>query len=555
MKIVLATLHSRYVHASLALPSLAATVAGIPGIEAVIRESTLAEPPGRILRKLEAEEADLYAFSCYIWNVEATLKIAADLKKVRPSALVVLGGPEVSYGSFELMERNPAIDVIVRGEGESTFRELAVAAAAGEPDLAAIDGLVYRDGERIESTPEREAMAELDLLPSPFAAGLVDFSKPLIYVETSRGCPFSCAFCMSSLERGVRSYSRERIENDLSLLMERGVGTVKLVDRTFNFDASRADLIWEHILRHNRSSRFHFEIAADLLTEENIRLLRRVPADTFRFEIGVQSAAPETLRKVGRKSDLERLLANVRRLREETAVTVHLDLVAGLPGEGLEGFYDSLASLLETKPHHIQVEPLKVLKGAPMRRIAREEGYLFSETPPYAVLQTPWLGYREIGTVETAARLLDLFWNSGRFATVLRVLAERKPLHELFRELTDFWESREEEAPYPLPRLFDALWEFSAGDPEREEIAEALAYDWCLMEYPSPERLPPFFLDRPGERCANPEGTAASPGTRVRSYRRLFLRDFRSDPPGPPAEIVFVYRSAPGKGLQVSTPG
>ncbi len=350
MKILLATLHAKYVHNSLALPCLAVACKGMDGVETVIREFTVNEQADRVLRALVAEEADVAAFSCYIWNIGETLKLASDLKQVRPGTFIILGGPEASFGVFELMTQYPAIDCVIRGEGEETFRELMallLRTDGGRDALQGVSaGIIFRAGEEIIATPERAPIADLDDIPSPFSAGLVELNKPLVYYESSRGCPFSCAFCMSSLERGVRSFSMERIRKDLGLLLAQGAQTVKFVDRTFNYDAGRANAIWEFILAENRASRFHFEIAADLLTEENFRVLRRVPPGMFRFEIGVQSGDERTLARVGRRSELERLFANVRRLREETAVIVHLDLVAGLPGEDYPGIPRHAAAVI-----------------------------------------------------------------------------------------------------------------------------------------------------------------------------------------------------------------
>src|SRR6266567_3112883 len=594
MKIVLTTLHAKYVHASLALPYLSAACAGLDGVTAVIREFTVNEPPDQVLRRLVAEQAELVAFSCYIWNIEPTLRLASDLKKVTPGTFIVLGGPEASFGCFELLEQNPAIGCIVRGEGEETFRELVAALAVRAVEtlhatsLHDIPGLVVRAGDELVATAERAPIADLDAIPSPFAAGLVNLSKPLVYCETSRGCPFSCAFCMSSLEKGVRSFSMARIEADLRLLMERGVQTVKLVDRTFNFDAKRAAAIWEFILRNNRASRFHFEIAADLLTGENLRLLARVPAGMFRFEIGVQSGDEETLARVGRRSDMAKLFANVRTLVATTGVTVHLDLVAGLPHEDYPGFLASLQLLFDvlnpgrdvacyvsTDPPsaygnraepkcHIQVEPLKVLKGSPMRRIAAEEGYEFSDTPPYKILRTPWLTFPEIFRIETIARLLDLFHNSGRFTASLAALARTTPLSRIFAGLAEFWADRDQEAARSLTVLFEAFWEFgegvTAGD-DREWLRNALCYDYCLAEYPAAGRLPRFFPESGGapdggkarEKLA---GLARRLGIgrdcRLRTFTFRFARDpRRAGEEGGEVRLLFVYIATPGRGLEV----
>jgi anaerobic magnesium-protoporphyrin IX monomethyl ester cyclase len=572
MKILLATLHAKYVHNSLALPCIAASCKEVEGTATVIREFTVNEQRDRVLAAVVETDPDVAAFSCYIWNIEETLRLVSDLKRVRPETYVILGGPEVSYGSFELMTRNPAIDCVVRGEGEETFRESIALLNASFPDtssaslLAAVPGLALRMGEEIFSTCERAPIADLDTIPSPFKAGFADLKKPLVYYESSRGCPFSCAFCLSSLDRGVRSFSMERIREDLGILMAAGVGTVKFVDRTFNYDASRSNEIWDFILSGNRSSRFHFEIAADLLTEENFRVLKRAPSDMFRFEIGVQSGEEDALHMVGRKSDLKRLAYNVRRLKAETAVTIHLDLVAGLPGEDSPGYLRSLQLLFDLLGPdgvggHIQVEILKVLKGSPMRRIADEQGYAYSAFPPYRVLRTPWLSYQEICRMDAISRLLDLFFNSGRFRTALFQIAAGHPLSDFFYEASRHW--KDEALPTSMSQtdLFDALWRFSTGYlgvAELEEFRDALCFDFCMIEYPSSGKFPSFFEGdgKAGKTREIIEGLTDKldipAGSRVRSFSRMFQRDYRSHPWGEGrVELLFVYVSAAGKGQRV----
>ena len=312
---------------------------------------------------------------------------------------------------------------------KTTFRHLVEALMRAQDGglpgalLTEIDNLFFREGDDIICGPLSTDQIELDSVPSPFEAGLVDLTKPLIYYETSRGCPFSCAFCLSSVEGSVRSFSPDRIKSDLLYLMTHKVSRIKLVDRTFNYDARRANQLWEFILEHNQASHFHFEIAADLLTDENLLLLARVPGETFRFEIGVQSSSAATLEQVGRTADLSRIFANVRRLRAGTRIDLHLDLVAGLPGEDYAGFLNSLQAIADLKPDMIQIEPLKVLKGAPMRAIANREGYAFSESPPYTILRNPWLSYEDICRIETIGRLLDLFSKHGGFAAAFQIPA------------------------------------------------------------------------------------------------------------------------------------
>lgn len=555
MKILLATLHAKYVHSSLALPYLASACADLPGLRFEILELTVNEQQDTLLSRLHAAAADVILFSCYIWNTELTLKLASDLKQLAPDTAIVLGGPEVSFGSFDMMVRNRAIDCIVRGEGEESCRELLQALRDGCP-LDEIAGITYRDGNEVVANPEREALAELGRIPSPFAAGLVDLAKPLVYYETSRGCPFSCAFCMSSIDQGVRTFPMDRIRRDLQLLMEGGAQTVKLVDRTFNYDAGRANRIWSFILEQEPTCKFHFEIAAELLTDENLALLALVPPGLFRFEIGVQSGGEETLAKVERRSSLPKLFENVRRLKAETRVTVHLDLVAGLPGEPLSGFLGSLQGLFELDPDHIQVEALKVMKGTPMRGIARKEQYAYAEAAPYKVLCTPWLSFSDIRLIDGISRLLDLLYNSGRFATSLKVLGEISPLSEVFAAAAEFFEAQQIASNLSLPVLFEALWSFAEatlGEIERERLRDAVCFDLCLTGYPGGNR-PSFFeaqLEK-GERGA-PAGLAqARAGERVRYYRRQFARDYRESPwVEGPIVLTFIYRSAPGAGLQV----
>lgn len=576
MRILLATLHAKYVHASLALPCLASSCREIPGARVVVREFTVNEPVDQVLRRIIGTQADLAAFSCYIWNVEQTLRLVSDLKKVRPHTFVILGGPEVSHGTFELMERNPGVDCVVRGEGETAFAACvrAIMDSSGQNDrqrrLGGVPGLVIRGGEEIVATSPSPPISDLDTVPSPFAGGLVDFKKPLVYYETSRGCPFSCAFCMSSLEEGVRSFSMERIRGDLRILLEHRARVIKFVDRTFNYDARRANAIWEYALEHNVASTFHFEIAADLLTNANIELLKRVPEGIFRFEIGVQSGSAETLRRVRRRSDLERLYANVRRLLAETRITIHLDLVAGLPEEDFTGFLESLEQLFRIMGGaegwsrcHIQVEPLKVLKGSPMRRIAEELHYAYSDAPPYKILQTPWLTYDEICRIETIARLLDIFLNSGRFRASLRVLSSSCSPALLFAELEKFWDARRFPVSLSQKGVFEALWRFGNEFLPPDSLpllADALVFDFCLVEYPSAGSLPSFFgaegRPAPPARKARTDGLVerlkVGQDARIRTFAASFHRDFTL-PQWPEAEtgLTFVYISAPGKGLRV----
>ena len=576
MKILLTTLHSKYVHSSLALPCIAACCQDIPGAKVVIREWTINESREHLLRLIVAEKADLVAFSCYIWNIEAVLHIVSDLKRISADTLIALGGPEVSFGIFELMNENPGIDFVVKGEGESVFRRLVeilanreisvetnndstVTLPKDDDALITVPNLFFRLGQDIASGPMTCDYLQLDSIPSPFAGGLVDLNRALVYYETSRGCPFSCAFCLSSVEGEVRSFSLERIKNDLLFLINQQVPKIKLVDRTFNYDAIRAGLIWEFILKNNNCSHFHFEIAADLLTEENLLLLKQVPEKTFRFEIGVQSTSAKTLQRVGRSGSLAGIFANVSRLRNETNVELHLDLVAGLPGENYQGFLESLRNVAALAPHEIQVEPLKVLKGSEMREIARREGYRFSDYPPYKILSTPWLSFEEICSIGTVGRLLDLFYNREGFDTAIKLLLCQFDFSQLFDKIA-YQAGMEHLSGFSTRRLYE-LFARLAGSlvihTEQSVFYEALFFDYCQSEMPQMGKLPDF-AEKFKSVCAwpgkneLPEGLEFPGNSRIRTFRCSFSHDFRVQSWGEKlVTITFVYISGKGKGLSV----
>ena len=569
MKLLLATLHAKYAHSSLALPYLAASCANCADLQTVIREWTVNEPHAQILRRIMAEQADIIAFSCYIWNIENTLRLADDIKKILPATYVILGGPEVSFDTLQLMRDNPAIDCVIKGEGESAFSHLIEAITqtvkTNFPKLTRklnnIENIFFRVGNDIFSGPSASGYLDLDSVPSPFQAELVDLSKPLVYYETSRGCPFSCAFCLSSTEVSVQTFSMERIKRDLSLLISANVRQIKLVDRTFNYDPDRANHIWEFILANNQESRFHFEIAADLLTSRNMDLLKQVPPDTFGFEIGVQSAFPETLKQVRRNANLERIQTNVKRLREETSVALHLDLIAGLPDETYARLLESLSWVAALTPDLIQIEPLKILKGSPMRKIADTHGYSFSQFPPYTILNTPWLSFGDIGRIETIGRLLDLFYNRGGFRTALKFIQAWMNFSELFDRMAkqvELYELARHNA-LRLHELFADLSTPLLPDSEHELFRDALFFDYCRAEMPLRGKLPKFLRSDRHQKCfwPHPHTSELQPDTthsgRIRVFKYVFEKDYRINPwKKGSTEITFVYESIPGQGLKNS---
>lgn len=496
MRTLLTTLHSKFIHPSLALPCLAAYCGAECG-ELRIREFTVHEPKENILAALLAEQTEVIAFSVYLWNRRDTLELIDALAVARPQLRLIVGGPEVSFDGPELFAAHPGLTALIRGEGELPLRALLRAWQEDE-EPGAIPRLLRRCDDQLLEGPDGPPLESLDDLPSPFALGLTDLTRGLVYYETSRGCPYSCSFCMSALDRQVRSFSRERIHRDLGLLMEKGVPKIKLVDRTFNYDAGRALAIFRFILEHNRCSHFHFEIGAHLLDEAGLQLLETVPDDMFQFEIGVQSTLPETLAAIGRKAPLDTLAENVRRLRQKGNIHLHLDLIAGLPGEGFADFLTSIDRVAALNPHHLQIEPVKLLPGAPLRRQAAERGIRFDPNPPYSVLSTPDLSFDQLEQLRGISRLCDLLCNSGRFSGFLQELtAACVSLSAGLNRMEDFWR-RKEFFRNPLSQrgVFEKVGDFVnaefAGEVQ-ERLRELLARDFAHSERVVPGNSPDFF--------------------------------------------------------------
>ena len=490
MRTLLTTLHSKYIHPSLALPYLVAYCGEDCG-DLLIEELTIHQPKENLLAQIVACKADVVCFSMYLWNRQLSLELITALKIAVPQVRIVVGGPDVSFEGAEFFERCP-VDALICGEGEIPLKHLLSSWKDGvEP--ASCPGL-QRPG-MDSAAAGQSLLADLDLLPSPFAAGLVDLSRGYVYYESSRGCPYSCSFCMSALDNQVRSFSMARIFRDLDLLMQAKVDQIKFVDRTFNYHAERCREIIAYILQHNISSRFHFEVGADLLDEATLQLLETVPPGTFQFEIGVQTTSSATLERIGRKSSLEKLELNVKRLIAAGNISIHLDLIAGLPGEGVEDFFNSLQKVLALKAQHLQVELVKLLPGSPLRQQAGNLKIHFDSAPPYSVLRTPQLSFDGLEEIRRVGRLLDLVGNSGRFKHLLHA-SESSYLNivEFYRHLQGWWQKAGLfEEPLGLRQIFDALHRFVEQSPEALLLSEALGRDFALVGRVVPGKAPAFF--------------------------------------------------------------
>ncbi len=552
MRTLLTTLHSKYIHPSLALPCLVAYCGQDCG-ELLVGEYTIHQPKENLLARLLAYGPDVVCFSVYIWNRQLSLELALALKKAAPGVRIVLGGPEVSFENASFFERYP-IDALICGEGEIPFRHLLLAWQEGR-EPATRPGLQLPG--MTSAAAGQSLLDPLDKLPSPFAAGLVDLGRGYVYYESSRGCPYRCSFCMSALDERVRSFSMSRIQQDLALLIQNGVAQIKFVDRTFNYHPVRSREIIQYILQNNRCSHFHFEVGADLLDEATLRLLETVPPGMFQFEIGVQTTSAMTLGRIGRKTSLEKLEENVRRLLHVGNIHLHLDLIAGLPGESAEDFFASLRRVFALKPDHLQVELVKLLPGSPMRQQAEDLGVNFDPSPPYSVLRTPHLSFCELEQIRNVGRLLDLLNNSDRFKNFLQTVdATFSGRVEFYRQLQAWW-SRAGlfDEPLGLRRQFDALHGFVKGHATSLALCEALARDFALTGRVVPGKAPAFINceltaeeQQQVKLKVKEELLHLEPGEKLQHYAAIFAT---LSGPKPRSLLLYLYRSRSGQSPSV----
>jgi radical SAM superfamily enzyme YgiQ (UPF0313 family) len=560
MRTLLTTLHSKYIHPSLALPSLATFCREGCG-ELLIREFTVHEPKENILALLLQEEPEVVAFSVYLWNRRETFELIDLLHAARPEIKLVVGGPEVSFDGPDLFNWHPGLEVIIRGEGELPLRQL-LQERQSHSAAAAIPRTLRRLNGAITEGPAGPMLDDLDLIPSPFRAGLVDISRGFVYLETSRGCPYHCSFCMSALDDRVRSFSRERIESDLLWLMQQQVPKIKLVDRTFNYHPQRARELFRFILQHNRGSHFHFEIGAHLLDRETLDLLATVPPGMFQFEIGIQSTLDATLDVIDRKIDRPRLEDNIAALQSRSRVDLHLDLIAGLPGETLQDFLASVDRVMAGEPEHLQIEPVKLLPGSPLRQQAAERGIRFDPNPPYTVLETPALTFRELQLLKNLSRLLDQSWNQQRLRLLLKTLGVIETGFAAgLKKLTEWWqENALFRHPLSQEGLFLASWDFvvqTYSGSDRERLRLALGRDYASCQRVLPDQPPPFFdtglradeQQAVRERVKQELEASRGQGVKLQHFAAVF--ENRAEL-GPREVQLFIYRTGSGRGLQVT---
>lgn len=506
-KFLLAAINAKYIHSNPAVYSLRAFAKEkCPGADVEIGEYTINHQMEQILEDIYRRKPDFVGFSCYIWNISYVLELVRDIHKVLPQCEVWLGGPEVSYNAVQVLEREPEVRGVMRGEGELTFAALVQAygnvQAAGQDEqagnagwedwneaLVKILGITYRDtdGQIHENGPQR--LLAMDEIPF-YYADMAGFENRIVYYESSRGCPFSCSYCLSSIDKSVRFRSLDLVKQELDFFLEHKVPQVKFVDRTFNCKREHTLGIWRHILEHdNGITNFHFEVSADLFDEEELAMIEKMRPGLIQLEIGVQSTNPDTITEIRRKMNLDRLKQSVARVHGYRNTHQHLDLIAGLPFEGIDSFLKSFDDVYRMVPDQLQLGFLKVLKGSYMA--SRTEAYdlKYRAVPPYEVLSTKWLSYGEVIRLKGMEDMVEVHYNSGQFTRTIALLEkEFDSPADMFLTLAEYYEkkgltglSHSRLARYEI--FYDFLCQQFAGQEEKlSGFRDGLMYDLYLRE-------------------------------------------------------------------------
>lgn len=418
--ILLAAINAKYIHSNLAVYSLKAYAKKYQD-QIGLAEYTINQNLDDILKGIYRDHPEVLCISCYIWNISYVKNLIREVHKVLPDTAIWLGGPEVSYDARKVLEEHPEVTGVMKGEGEVTFLELAGFYLEGISELAKIEGITYRDGDQIQENPWR-GITDLSTIPFVYK-DLEKFENRIIYYESSRGCPFSCSYCLSSIDKKLRFRDLELVKEELQFFLDHNVPQVKFVDRTFNCKHDHAMAIWKYLIAHdNGITNFHFEVAADLLNEEEIALIRTMRPGMIQLEIGVQSTNPDTIREIHRKMDFAQVSEVVTRVQEGHNVHQHLDLIAGLPYEDYDSFGKSFCDVYQLRPQQLQLGFLKVLKGSFMYQAAPEYGCVCQSREPYEVLYTRWLPYDDVLRLKLVEEMVEVYYNSNQFGKTLRAI-------------------------------------------------------------------------------------------------------------------------------------
>ena len=505
MKILLAACNAKYIHSNLAVYNLK-SCSGEYSHNVVIKEYTINQIQDDILKDIYLEQPDVICFSCYIWNISFVKELVPDLKKILPHVDFWAGGPEVSYDAVEFLKKNPAFFGVMVGEGEETFHELAGYYIERKPEnLKEIRGVAFHDETKVPDIVHTGWRELMDLSKVPFAySNLTEFKNRIIYYESSRGCPFSCSYCLSSIDKKLRFRDIELVKNELQFFIDNKVPQVKFVDRTFNCKHDHAMAIWRYITEHdNGITNFHFEISADLLREEELALMKTMRPGLIQLEIGVQSTNPQTIKAIRRTMDFEKLKGIVEQIHGFGNIHQHLDLIAGLPYEGYDSFHKSFCDVYALRPEQFQLGFLKVLKGSYMMEMTGEYQILYKDREPYEVLSTAWLTYGEILRLKMVESMVEVYYNSGQFKHTLVFLEQYfEDPFRMYEALGRFYEKKGySEISHSRMRRYEILMEFAG---EQKEIPLEALSDMMLLDLYLRENLksrPSFASDqKPYER-------------------------------------------------------
>ena len=485
MKILLAACNAKYIHSNLAVYDLQAYASEYTD-HIILKEYTINQQKDDIMRDIYLEHPDVVCVSCYIWNISFVKELMADLIKILPGADFWAGGPEVSYDAEKFLTENSEFKGVMVGEGEETFKELAGYYVEKNPqDLKDMTGICYRDGDQIIHNGWRQIM---DLSSIPFIyKDLSEFKNRIIYYESSRGCPFSCSYCLSSIDKKLRFRDTETVKKELQFFIDNKVPQVKFVDRTFNCKHDHAMAIWKYINEHdNGVTNFHFEISADLLREEELQEMSTMRPGLIQLEIGVQSTNPDTIKAIHRTMDFEKLKGIVDRIHSFGNIHQHLDLIAGLPYEDYDSFRHSFNDVYALKPQQLQLGFLKVLKGSHMMEMCREYGIVYKTQEPYEVLSTKWLDYDYILKLKTVENMVEVYYNSGQFQNTLEYLEKFFPdAFSIYERLGSFYmEKGYGDISHTRMRRYEILLEFLEDMPEIsvDQVKDQMVYDLYLRE-------------------------------------------------------------------------
>lgn len=485
MKILLVACNAKYIHSNLAVYDLQAYASDYAD-HIVLKEYTINQQKDDIMRDIYLEHPDVVCVSCYIWNLSFVKELMAELIKILPGADFWAGGPEVSYDAEKFLTENSEFKGVMVGEGEETFKELAGYYVKKNPqDLKDMTGICYRDGDQIIHNGWRQIM---DLSSIPFIyKDLSEFKNRIIYYESSRGCPFSCSYCLSSIDKKLRFRDTETVKKELQFFIDNKVPQVKFVDRTFNCKHDHAMAIWKYINEHdNGVTNFHFEISADLLREEELQEMSTMRPGLIQLEIGVQSTNPDTIKAIHRTMDFEKLKGIVDRIHSFGNIHQHLDLIAGLPYEDYDSFRHSFNDVYALKPQQLQLGFLKVLKGSHMMEMCREYGIVYKTQEPYEVLSTKWLDYDHVLKLKTVENMVEVYYNSGQFQNTLEYLEKFFPdAFSIYERLGSFYmEKGYGDVSHTRMRRYEILLEFLEDVPEisMDQVKDQMVYDLYLRE-------------------------------------------------------------------------